>query len=482
METLGLLDQLFYKLDEAGAGSLVMQGAMVLDPSSAAHPLDADRLAGHIASRVHGIPLLRQKVVRDPLGLGNLRLVEDPDFALHDHVTRGTVASPGDPEALTAYLERFSLEPLEIEKPLWRFEVADGLADGKLVVASKLHHSVLDGVGAMQTFASVYDGEPKEPEPWPHPRGGRADPTSGLSLVARALSDSAGRLAAAPRVLGRGASTLFGMLGDALRERVRAEPMAGAEAEAEASGTVSRTSLNVPISADRRAVAYRVFDIAEFKAVCRALGCKINDLAMLLCSSALERYFRTIGEEIRTDLWASMPLNTRRTGDGTSGNAVAVGMVNLRTTVPGLVERLKLIQKDAQASKDRWRPEQEEGGIGLADLEELISPLLLDFTAWVAARALTWDAAADRLLVANATISNVPGPRGDIYVAGARAHHSVPMIPVGHNMTLSWGITSLGSTLTIGFHACGRAVADKQLLIGGLDEAYARMKDHAEGR
>ena len=100
METLGLLDQMFYKLDEAGAGPLVMQGAMVLDPRNAAHPLDGDRLAGHIAARIHGIPLLRQKVVRDAFRFGNLRLVDDPDFDLRDHVTRATLASPGDEDTL----------------------------------------------------------------------------------------------------------------------------------------------------------------------------------------------------------------------------------------------------------------------------------------------------------------------------------------------------------------------------------------------
>ena len=337
-------------------------------------------------------------------------------------------------------------------------------------MASKLHHSVLDGVGAVQTFATVYDEEPKQPEPWPNSSPKPTDTTSGLSLVTRAFTDSAGRAFAVPRFLTRSTFALVRMLGDTLT---------GGSSNSEPIGAASKTSLNAPLSTDRRAVAYRVFDLTEFKSLCRGLGCKVNDLAMLLCSAALERYFRGIGEELSNDLWASMPLNTRQASDGTSGNAVAAASVNLHTTVAELVERLKLIQQDAQASKERWRPDEEDAGLGVADFQAVVSPLILDIAAWLAVRASTWDVTADRLVLTNTIISNVPGPRGAIYVAGARAEHSIPMIPVANNMTLSWGITSFGETLTIGFHACGEAVADKQLLIEGVDEAYAQMAEAA---
>ena len=482
METLGLIDELLFKLDEAGVGALVMQGALVLDTSTAEYPIDAETFAGHIASRVHDVALLRQKVVRDPLRIGHLRLVDDPDFDIHDHIHWSTVASPGDDAALAKHLEEFSLEDLDHSKPLWRFEVIDGLEDGKLAVLSKLHHSVLDGVGAVKTFASLYAAQPTAAEPWP----GKEESTSAvtrLALVAASVSDTAKSLAATPRVYRKGVRTLYGLVTDRLRRKERdGESRATGPADA-LQANVPMTSLNVALSTDRRAVAYRVYDLGEFKAVCRALGCKINDLAMLLCSLAFEHYFHGIGETLDGDLLASMPVDTRSSADGTTGNAFSYSPVNLRSTVADPMDRLKRIQKDSQASKDLVRPgkaKTEGNGIRLADIEAILQPVVLDAAAWLAVRALGWDFTADRLVPANAVISNVPGPRGELYVAGARVIYSVPMIPISDHMALSWGISSIGSTLTIGFHSCGRALVNKDLLIDGLDEAYTRMQSLAE--
>ncbi len=468
MKKLSLFDQMFYKFDEAGVVSPVMQGAVVIDPTGAGHPLDADLLAAHIGARLQKIPLLRQKLVRAPLGLGDLRAVEDPDFALADHVTRATLAQPGDQAALVAHLQRFSVEPLDLKKPLWRFEVVDGLAGGKLALVSKLHHALFDGVGAVETLGSMYDSEPRPPETPARIRRGRVREPSSLDLTVRAVGTSVSRLFAGPRFVRRNAVAILGNAGRALRDLVR-----GGISAADWIA-VSATSLNVRVSRDRRVVAYRVFDLAEFKALARSLGCKVNDLAMLLCSVALEHYFSGIGEELGSDLTAVMPINTREARHGTAGNALGVSMVNLHTSVPGLIERLRMIQGDSQAAKDRVRPGSGTQ-VDLDELLELVPPLFFDAMAAGAARVLALNLLWDRWHIANALITNVPGPREDMYVAGARIEYSIPMIPMGDTMALAWGVTSFGDSLTIGLHGCGEAVRDPQLLIEGIDKAYAEL-------
>ena len=468
MKKLSLFDQMFYKLDEAGVVSPVMQGAVVLDPSGAGRPLDADLLAAHIGARLQQIPLLRQKLVRAPLGLGDLRAVEDPDFDLADHVTRATLADPGDQAAFVAYLERFSVERLDLKKPLWRFEVVDGLADGKLALVSKLHHALFDGVGAVETLGSMYDSEPRPPELPARVRRRRVREPSGLDLTVRALGTSVSRLFAGPRFVRHNAGAILGDAGRALRDLLRQGTGAwGALA-------VAKTSLNVRVTKDHRVVAYRVFDLAEFKALARSLECKVNDLAMLLCSVALEHYFSGIGEELGSDLAAVMPINTREEKHGSSGNVLGVSVVNLHTSVPRLIDRLRMIRGDAQAAKDRVRPESGKH-VDLDELLELVPPLLVDAMAAAAARLLATDLPWDRWLIANALITNVPGPRKNMYVAGARIEYSIPMIPMGDTMALAWGVTSFGDSLTIGLHGCAEAVRDPQLLIEGIDKAYAEL-------
>ncbi len=473
MDKLSLFDQMFYKLDEAGIGALVMQGATVLDPSEAKEPLDADVLAAHIGARLHKIPLLRKKLVRDPLRIGDLRPVEDPDFDLASHITRATLPGPGDETAFVAYLARFSVERLDMKKPLWRFEIVDGLQGGKFAVVTKLHHALFDGVGAMETLGSMYDREPRLPETPTLIRHKRVAEPSGLDLAARAVGDSVTRLFAGPRFVRRNASAIVGSLGEALRDRLRGD------VPEEEEIVVPKTSLNVKLSADRRVVAYRIFELAEFKSLTRSLGCKINDLAMLLCSAALEHYFAGIGEKLPSDLIATMPINTREEKHGTTGNALGVSMVNLRTSVPGLLDRLNMIKRDAQAAKDRIRPEA-GSEIDMDELQALFSPLLVDAVAGLARLLVSANVGLDRWLIANTVVTNVPGPREPMYVAGARVEYSIPMIPMADTMALSWGITSFGDRLTIGLHACGEAVSDTRLLIEGLDKAYAELSQFAD--
>jgi hypothetical protein len=195
---------------------------------------------------------------------------------------------------------------------------------------------------------------------------------------------------------------------------------------------------------------------------------------MLLCSAAFEHYFDGIGEELESDVVASMPINTREEKHGSTGNVLSVSKVNLRTTVPGLIDRLRMIQRDAQAAKDRARSE-DGNAVDVDELMALVSPLLADAMAAIAGRALDWDVSWDDYLIANAVVTNVPGPRGQIYVAGARIEYSIPMIPMADTMALAWGITSFGDSLTIGLHGCGEAIRDPQLMIEGVDKAWAEL-------
>ena len=468
MIKLGLLDQLFYRLDASGMAPMVMQGASVLDPGAPDRRPDGDALAEHLAARLSKIPLLRQKVVRDPLRIGNLRLVEDPEFRIREHITRATLPPPGDVDALLGHLERFSVQRLDLRKPLWRFEVIDGLEAGRLAIATKMHHSILDGVAGMQAVSSLYDAEPRPPERLARaPRRPKPSEPSRLFLEWRALGDVASQLIAGPRFLRRNSGALLKLLGGALRERLRTG----------GGPSAPKTSLNTRLSKDRRVVAFRRFELQELKALTRALECTINDLALLLCSAAMERYLSDLGEQPTADLLAIMPVDIRTQSHARTGNAVSAALVNLHTRIPRLTDRLRAIQRDARAGKEQIRP-ADAPSIDWNEALAMFSPVLVDAMAAVGSRFASWNLLLDRFVLANTVISNVPGPLEDLYIAGARVEYSIPLIPVADLVTVSWGVISFGRSLTIGFHGCGEAVRDKELLIQGLDKAYAELRAH----
>ena len=119
VERLGVFDQFFYKADQYKVISMIMGGATILAPARPRDRLDADAIADHLAARLSEIPLLRVKLVQDPLRLGTVRKV-DVEMALglalghditeilpeegikHRAFRRGHIIVPEDVERLVA--------------------------------------------------------------------------------------------------------------------------------------------------------------------------------------------------------------------------------------------------------------------------------------------------------------------------------------------------------------------------------------------
>ena len=92
---LSLMDQAFFKLEEAGMAPSPMGGVMILNPKTADWALTGKIIANHLAARMERIPLMRQKPLQDKLKLGSIRLVDDPDFDVNNHITVARVKRPG---------------------------------------------------------------------------------------------------------------------------------------------------------------------------------------------------------------------------------------------------------------------------------------------------------------------------------------------------------------------------------------------------
>ncbi len=95
MDRLGVLDHVFYKADQYKVMSMIMGGVSILAPAKAGARLKAQAIANHLAARLGKIPLLRKKLVQDPLRIGSVRKIEDPAFDSWDHISVATIAKPG---------------------------------------------------------------------------------------------------------------------------------------------------------------------------------------------------------------------------------------------------------------------------------------------------------------------------------------------------------------------------------------------------
>lgn len=469
MIELSFIDQAFFKLEQGGMSPAYMGGASIFQPGGPkSSRLTSRKLVDHLAARLEKIPLLRKKLVQDPLRIGNMRLVDDSRFDIHNHLTCVTLQRPGGYRELTGYLGEFSARRLDFSRPPWHFEIVRGLEGGRFAMAYHLHHSLIDGVGAVAMMRAIHDTEPVAFErPGSGPWQAETEPTPG-DLLRGAVKENAARLFVK---LPAAATKTVGAVGRALPTILASgrNPDSGAAVKLP---RVHRTSLNVGKLSDRRVVSFAEFPLAEIKALCRRFGCSVNDLSMLLNSCALEHYFREIGEVIDFDLVAAMPVNMRKPDDRERGNRLAVSRVSLHNRIDDLRERLGAIARDTAAIKRSFnRLAESEILAGLEGSGDAFSPIILDAVAYLVTR-FNLTAATP---VLNVLVTNVAGSPDPLYFASARQVSGVPMAPCTDGLGLSITVNSTDERLLMGYHGCGRAVRDKELFVEGVHRGFAAI-------
>jgi hypothetical protein len=281
VESLGALDQLFYKADQYGVGSLIMGAASILAPAQTGETLDARATADHLCARLGCIPLLRKKLVQDPLRIGCVYKVDDPDFDVRSHIDVQSIASPGGYSELAQAIGELTSTPLELSK-LWHWTVLEGLEGGKLAVVCRIHHALADGIGISEVLSSMYDPQPVQPEsPTTNPPVSNAGPGR-ISLLGNAVMESSRRLYIdTPRFVIKSARPVLAALGEKLSSQIQGR---GLQAADEAPYFVQATSLNTAHKSTWRKIAWRTLDLPEIKQIARELGCSVNDVGLYLYS------------------------------------------------------------------------------------------------------------------------------------------------------------------------------------------------------
>lgn len=99
----------------------------------------------------------RQKVRGVPFDLARPVWVDDPHFNVDYHLRRTALPSPGDHDQLRLLVGRIMSQQLDRTKPLWELWVVEGLADGTWAQINKLHHSMVDGLAAVDMITLILD-------------------------------------------------------------------------------------------------------------------------------------------------------------------------------------------------------------------------------------------------------------------------------------------------------------------------------------
>lgn len=398
--------------------------------------------------------------------VGPLYWEEDRDLDMEYHVRHSALPRPGRYRELFALVSRLHSTLLDRSRPLWEVHLIEGLQDNQFAVYSKLHHATIDGVAALRLTEGMCSTSSRA----------RID-YSPLSLEAFEKFKSARDANRPRRVIPR--ERELRAVADVFREQLQipvnllgylkshAQTWLGAGgALAVPFRHVPKTSINARISGSRRFVA-QSWDFDRIRAIAKAVGATINDVVLAMCSGALRRYLLAQNDLPEHSLRAMVPVSVRTEDDYDSANAVTFITANLATRYADPAERLAVIMESTQAGKALLSGLSAREATLYAGLSQM--PTLLTYLLGM----------ADRFPAFSTTISNVPGPRKQLYWNGARLEGIYPASAVFHGFALNITLVGYHQNLDFGIMACRRSVPQVQRLIDYLEESVVEMEDMA---
>jgi WS/DGAT/MGAT family acyltransferase len=480
MRQLSTLDAQFLAVESARTYGHV-GGLAIYDPSTApGGRLEIPDLCRLVGERLHLLPPFRWRLVSVPFGLDLPYWIEDPDFDLDFHIRDSAVPPPGTEHQLAETVARIFARPLDRNRPLWEIYLIHGLAEGRVALLTKIHHSVVDGVSGNEILSVLLDPsrEGREIPEAPVPRPDRVPSEAGMAgrgalgmvrqpwRMLRSIPKTLPHLTELPGVTALpGGPTLSRTVGRFVGRR---DP---AILEA-TTARAPRTPFNGPISPHRR-FACGQLSLDAVKALKNEYGTTVNDVVVALCAGAVREWLLERDALPEEPLVAMVPMSVRtKEQQGTFGNRVSMMIVPIATDEPDPRARLRKTHELLRGAKVRH--------------SALPADLLTDATAFIppavaalAART-TMDILGRTRPPVNLVISNVPGPRSPLYLAGAQLQAHYPVSVVVDGVGLNITVMSYRDHLDFGIVADRELVVDPWCLIEGLRHGLGELDVRAQ--
>ena len=425
----------------------------LLDPAP-----DWDRLlaAHEWASRM--VPRMRQRVLEPALALGTPAWVTAGDFDLSRHVHRVRLPGPGTLRQLLDVVQDFAAAPLDRDRPLWQALLVEGLADGRAGYVAKSHHSVTDGLGAVQLMMRLHSRtakhDPDRPEP-PLPAAGGG---SRAGLFAGQVADVVrGTPIAAVRQGTRALGTLSRPWDTA--SRAAGQALSAVRFAGQSAAAPPGSALLARRGGDWR---FDVIDVplADLKAGAKAVGGSLNDGLLAAVIGGFRRYHEQHGAPVDL-LTVGFPISLRAQDDPQGGNRFTGARFAAPMAETDPAARIAAVRQFVLAAR--------AASAAAADtVPAVLGPVL----GWLPAPVVS--TLSGRLTSKNdVQVSSIPGVPFPVYIAGSLITHMYPFGPLPGCAAMITLISHNGDCC-IGINTDTLAVTDPGMLAddlrAGLDE------------
>lgn len=424
--------------------------------------LDYERLLQTIEQRFLTFRRFTQKASD---GAAGAHWVTDPDFDTSWHVRRTALPGKADKEELELLVSDLASTPLDPERPLWQFHVVENFIEGPVIIV-RIHHCIADGIALVQVFLSLTDSTPEgrasagEPETWKKRRASESPIFQRLLEPAREGIDFATHMG--QRLVAEG-------------QKILQDPSLATDYVVEATEIIKELShsLTLPDDPDsrfrgtlgvRKQVAWaEPLALDEVKAVGKALGCTVNDVLIAAVSGALRNYMIAQGDskDALQDIRATVPVNLRPLEHAKDlGNHFGLVFLDLPLGLESPLERLYAVNERMTQLKSSRQAAVTFGflaalGMGPSALQKPVLDVLSQ--------------------KASAVLTNVPGPRGPIYLAGTRIEELMFWVPQNGQIGLGISILSYNGQVFFGLITDSRLVSDPRNIIERFKPEFEKL-------
>lgn len=413
--------------------------------------LDEARLRELLQTRLLTHRRFRSRVVRD---LAGYCWEECDDFDLDDHLVRRALPRGRKDSDLKDLVGKLASTPLDASKPLWHMQLVDR-RDGSQALVVRIHHCIADGIALIGVLLKLTTGQDRESAIAPSLRP--------LTAAATKALDAAGD--AARRILrGYGAmlDTRAALAGTAMHYATIATRIARDAAAIALMPSDDATSLKGTPSGAKVVAWNEPLALDDIKAVCRALGCSVNDVLLACVAGAVRAHLLDRGERADgCELRAMVPVNLRDPRDWQHlGNKFGLVPLLLPVGMDNPIARVHEVRRRMQALKTGYTAVLSMGLLGAAG---------------IAPQMLQTQALGFLTRKASAVMTNVPGPSNALTLAGARVKRLMFWVPQSGDIGVGVSILSYNGGVQFGLITDRAVCAEPQKIIDRFEPEFEKL-------
>jgi len=418
------------------------------------------------------IPRLRQHVVSNPASIAPPRWEADPGFDLRYHVRWLRAPQPrdigprsdvgGELRDVLDFTAPVVMAGFDRARPLWELYVLSDMAQGRSAMVMKLHHSLSDGVGLVRMTEAMVERK-REPgrDPGPMPPLAETTPMTQSERFVDALGHEWRRqLGRMQRSTRAARANLAGLLRD---------PGALVRETAESAASIGRMlkPVSEPLSPllRGRSLSLRLDTLElpteKLRAAAKLVDGKLNDAFVAGVAGGLRLYHEAHGAPVES-LRMTMPINVREGENAkVAGNQFAPARFPVPVGIADPRERMAAIR--TLVSEQRAEP-----ALGMiADVSGVLNRL---------PASITTSLFGSMLKGVDFVTSNVPGPRFEVYLSGAKLESVFGFGPLS-GAALNITLFSYSDRSHLGVASDPASVPDPDFLVAcmrrGFDEVLA---------